>query len=405
MKKLTSLLVGCSAAIIAISIVAYIAFPTQRDWHIARWKNSIEAYTSFLREHPESEYTSLANETLDQLRQTTAWRSVAGAPAPANLAKYLSEFPSASNLQEAQSLLWSALVKRVAEQYLKDSVPEKPPKTVEEIVKATLAARRDRPTSLDEYQRALVILSSVVQQPEAEPIRIAFPDILPNNSDEKDQWLAGARILPGSLDSKVPGMRVSGVREPTVEKVERVLVPAGKEGLDAVFVIRGLWPIDIVPYNPVFSTLKLSSRTKDFRANMAFDGRDAFTELPFERIYVTPFLFGGVAMDGQGRLAMRSGDVGVHIPFAHGSILRIRREVNDLDSNYKFKGDYDYPLAFVLLKQIGLTYLSGKGEVVRDMAKTWKFPIEQPLVEGKSKSVSSSAKASSENPEASSAGK
>lgn len=180
------------------------------------------------------------------------------------------------------------------------------------------SALRERPTSIADYQIAIDVLSYFVEQPESASLRFAFPGIRPLSGESL--WPSNARRVRSDADNppRVQIFRLSGIQGPTVERLITTYVPDRMDPTDAVLEVQGRWPIDAFPRHPAES-LDLSSRRRNLSSYTALDGIELFTELPKERIFVTPFSFGRIGRTKDGDVRASMSDFGVHIPLIYSS--------------------------------------------------------------------------------------
>ncbi len=361
---------------LALAII-YASFPVERDWRIASWRDSPAAYAAFLKKHGDSTYAPRARELLKARNEALAWRALGPAPSSAMLGAFLGQFPDSAHSKDAASKLRLLLMRTAAHQFAEGATEAALGSSAETLTALATNALVERPKTASDYELALRVLVSYVAQQDAEVLRVVLSGHKPSSDPD---WLRNA--TKGAPQMHM--VKVAGMQEAEIQEVEAAFIPEGKRPIDAVYVIRGRWPF-ASKSNPMLSVLDMVvaqqqdpqfvEQRRPFTANVAIDRDTLFTELPSERIYARPFAihYAGLERGGlEGFMQMSQPEV--FIPNGPGSIFRFKNTVKGFLPGYTFQGDANYPLAFVLLENVGLTYLCGNGTVSRYDGKSWSFP-------------------------------
>jgi hypothetical protein len=133
-----------AAVILLLAVLAafvwFVAFSDKAGghWKEARRQNTIEAYRTFLNQHPQGQYSQLASNELVRLQEAKDWAEATAKPSIPALRAFQKRFPGSSKLSESLTMLTNAFFKewedtRVAfdrERYT-DFISLGPPQTLE----------------------------------------------------------------------------------------------------------------------------------------------------------------------------------------------------------------------------------------------------------------------------------
>ena len=352
MAKRAIALVGLS--VLALLALSLLAFPDERDWKIAVWKDSLASYSTYLDQHPQGKYAVAAATTLRARTDEEAWAALGSTPAAASLAAFVKANPDSSKLKEAQARLRPLLLRAAAERFAATRTTDR---SVDDLTDLSTRALVEKPSTPQNYQLALDVLTLFVSDPRAETFRTSFPGWKPSPASTQDWLRSGAK----AVNRRMRFVKTNNPIQGTVETLVAAYVPIGRSPINAVYEIRGQWSftsrsnrmltiLDAVMAQQQGDSLDYAAQRRPFTGAVAINGQNLFTELPNERIYVTPFMMDYVGLERGGFM---SSDPEVFIPDGPGSVFRIQGKVSGLPA-VKLDGDANYPLAFVLLTDHGL---------------------------------------------------
>jgi len=330
--------------LVCLTIVGFV-FLTDREnsaWEEAQRAGTVDALENFLAHYGESEHTAAAHEAL-------LWLKIQSDPSPGNLAAYLEEYPESARVTEVRNQLKSSLLLLTIED-LKGKGIVSSVKPSDDIVQIVLSAEESRPRGDDVYRIVLDVLASFLASPYAETFRISFPQILPERGTDCPQFRS----------PYVTHLELSGKMGPSLTFDGTAAIAADGQWGGVILLCEG---------TRLFSDFTPDVQWRNFSGNIALtcsakeEVITAFTELPDEWIFM--------------KTVPDFSNVEFIIPNGPGTILRFKGAVAHYFDGITIVGSEDYPLAFVLLADAGLTYLCGSGTVTDKDGRTWLFPEEE----------------------------
>lgn len=109
-------------------------FNAEGDFKKAKTENSIEGYQTFLNTHPDSQFTVVASNALQQLQEEKAWFETTNTPSIVAFQAFLKKHSASTHAEQAKTQAatlfaeeWKAIHFRFNEQDYRDFVALQPP--------------------------------------------------------------------------------------------------------------------------------------------------------------------------------------------------------------------------------------------------------------------------------------
>ncbi|KAA3609114.1 MAG: hypothetical protein DWQ01_09860 [Planctomycetota bacterium] len=347
-----------ACAFLALAVGA--AFFVMRGRESKAWKeteatDTQAAYEEFIEEFPSNENVSIAKERQAALHEAQMWDEAVAASTVDAFAEFIETFPASARIDQARASINAIVVRAACQAYLAEPRDQEEggfegSASADELEVIALDAQVERPGDLAKYRIALDILALACRQAGAAPVKTSFSGIQPEPGEDcmrlGSHAMSSGLSMSGTVQSA--GMELS---------LAGIVVPPDGRLSNAIALGEGRLPINDV-----------DGAKRNFSGNIAIEGNQstlvAFTELPDEWVFYKTGGFGAAAGEGSG----------IVLPNGRGTIVRFRGRVDGYYPGYVFKGAEDYPLAFVLIDGIGLTYLCGNGSVTSASGDTWSFP-------------------------------
>jgi hypothetical protein len=265
----------------------------------------------------------------------------------------MDDFSNSIHYKDARERLKLALLVSTIESMNKNHNIETT-KTNNQILSIILAAERERPKSLNDYHLSVMVLAAFLSSLDAEPYRVSFSEIKPEDG-EKYPILGFRNVSKGNTISGT----LKSSKNLKAELRHVIMPPNGNQG-SKVILCEGA----LASRNPDICKRNFSASVAITTEANSDENFIWFTELPDEWIFLS---WDGALNRNNSGISMSIEPI---LPNGRGTVIRFKGLVRDYFDGFTIHCDEKYPIAFVLLDDTGLTYITGKGSVIDCIGKT-----------------------------------
>lgn len=309
---------------------------TESDWLKAREANTLIAYNDFISKHPQGPHLDEAKRGIEEIEWQTAKTNDNAEAYSSYLLKYPEGLYAGEGRKKLNQLEWRAALNRV----IPDSRHDELLSMMDQFNAYSGTAMDYTPVQKQELVSILVSTARTLDH-----------GVGPSYSDIKPVSTVPSRSI-GRQNVKSSGMQASGsIGQGSVFKADIVGIVVGSSGFlsDSIMLATGSYCSNIEALSPENISASITVYSSE-----QCPGDILLTELPEEFL-----LFKNQE---------------VVFPMGAGSVYRFYGDRGVSFRGYRFVGDHDFPLTFVLLPSAGLTYVHGKGSVYKGNECVGVFP-------------------------------